>query len=103
MLFDESQITHRTGTIIAHARLGKLTDSETLPSVSSDVIALGEQLRALRLKPGRGDSEVDALLPTFHDPVDQQDGLAAIEPVIVAARPEHIGDIGWVLVVRETR
>ena len=100
---DESQITHRTGTIIAHARLGKLTDSETLPSVSGEVIALGEQLRALRLKPGRGDSEVDALLPTFHDPVDQQDGLAAIEPVIVAARPEHIGDIGWVLVVRETR
>jgi serine/threonine protein kinase len=100
---DESQITHRTGTVIAHARLGKLTDSEPLPSVGEEVIALGEQLRARRLKLGREETGPDELMLAFHDPVDKQDGLAAIEPVIVAARPQHIGDIGWVLVVRETR
>ncbi len=99
---DESQISHQAGTVIAHASLAKLKASDVLPAVDADVIERAEQLRLRRLKPGRGDTKVDELIASFRDPITNQTTLAAIEPVIVAARPEHVGDIGWVLVVRET-
>lgn len=98
---DESQITHRTGTVIAHADLSKGNNSESLPSVDARTIDRGEELRAFRLKPGRVESSVDELISDFHDPITGATTLAAVEPVIVISRPEHIGNIGWVLVVKE--
>jgi len=99
---DESQITLRTGTVIAHAKLARLSAEDSLPSVSPDVIDRGEKLRQRRLNSGGNDAHIDELITAFHDPIDNTETLAAIEPVIVAARPRHIGDIGWILVVRET-
>jgi serine/threonine-protein kinase len=103
MLFqvNESQLTHQTGTVIAHSELSKRRQNETLPAVSSDVVKLAEELRLRRLKSRVGDSMLNELIPDFQDPITQATSLAAIEPVIVTGRPEHIGDIGWILVVSE--
>ena len=103
MLFqvDESQISNRKGTVIAHSQLANREVSGQLPNVTDDVIARAEKLRSRRLHAGHVESLEDELLPQFIDPLTHEQTLAAIEPVIVTARPEHIGDIGWVLVVRE--
>ncbi len=98
---NESQITHQAGTVIAHAKLARRSPAESLPSVNPAVIDRGEKLRQRRMNPDRGDANVDELITAFRDPIDNTETLAAIEPVIVATRPEHIGDIGWILVVRE--